>query len=173
VSDRTRTRYSEADVDFMIGMLSHHEEGRWMAELAIDNSDRRDVQILAMRIFVNYEAESAVIRQWLLDRYQPLPKTPLGSTLIADSRDSIHELPGLLSSEQIEGLEWATGPEFDRQFLTLSIQHHAAAVLLAESLLGSGSARHDQTVSQILGSVHGEQAAYISHMERLLVQFHR
>src|SRR6186713_3578076 len=62
--------YSDADVDFMSGMIPHHAQAVIMAGWAPTHGARKDVAILCERIVVGQGDEIAMMRQWLRDRGQ-------------------------------------------------------------------------------------------------------
>src|SRR5579864_7079883 len=65
--------YSDADVDFMSGMIPHHAQAVIMAGWAPTHGARRDVAILCERILVGQRDEIAMMRQWLGDRGLEVP----------------------------------------------------------------------------------------------------
>src|SRR5881397_4297060 len=68
-----RLPYSDADVDFMAGMIPHHAQAVVMAGWAPTHGARKDVAILCERIVVGQRDEIAMMQNWLQDRGQPVP----------------------------------------------------------------------------------------------------
>src|SRR4029077_15381499 len=60
--------YSDADVEFMSGMIPHHAQAVIMAGWAPTHGARGDVAILCERILVGQRDEIAMMQQWLGDR---------------------------------------------------------------------------------------------------------
>src|SRR6185503_20020819 len=60
--------YSDADVEFMSGMIPHHAQAVIMARWAPTHGARKDVAILCERIMVGQTDEIAMMQQWLRDR---------------------------------------------------------------------------------------------------------
>ena len=77
-------------------------------------------------------------------------------------------MPGMLRQSQIEQLDKSRGPEFDRSFLTLMIQHHHGAVAMVRQLFGSYGAGQDQTVFKFASDVGVDQTTEIARMERMV-----
>src|SRR5689334_13010795 len=71
--DLVRQPYSQADVDFMSGMIPHHAQAVVMAGWAASHGARPDVRILCERIAVGQRDEIAFMRNWLRDRGQQVP----------------------------------------------------------------------------------------------------
>src|SRR5712692_10819819 len=68
-----RLPYSDADVDFMSGMIPHHAQAVIMAGWAPSHGARTDVAILCERIVVGQRDEIAMMQTWLADRGQEVP----------------------------------------------------------------------------------------------------
>src|SRR5215471_8146124 len=65
--------YSDADVDFMSGMIPHHAQAVIMAGWAPSHSARKDVAVLCERIVVGQRDEIHMMQGWLRDRGLPVP----------------------------------------------------------------------------------------------------
>src|ERR671922_85064 len=57
--------YSDADIEFMSGMIPHHAQAVIMAGWAPTHGARQDVAILCERILVGQRDEIAMMQQWL------------------------------------------------------------------------------------------------------------
>jgi uncharacterized protein (DUF305 family) len=81
-----------------------------------------------------------------------------------------HEMlmPGMLTDAQMQQLDQAQGPEFDRLFLTFMIQHHRGAVSMVKDLFGTNGAAQDETVFKFANDVNVDQSTEIARMERML-----
>ncbi len=153
--------YTEADVRFMSAMIGHHSQAVVMAGWAATRGAGGSVRTLAERIVNGQQDEIASMQQWLRDRGRPVPETTHGS-------GHQHHMPGMLTEAQMQQLAGASGPEFDRLFLTLMIQHHRGAVSMVRDLFGSRGAAQDETVFKFANDVHVDQSTEIARMERLL-----
>ena len=65
--------YSEADVDFMSGMIPHHAQAVIIAGWAPSHGARKEVAILCERIIVEQRDEIVMMQNWLRDRGQTVP----------------------------------------------------------------------------------------------------
>lgn len=94
--EQGRQSFTQADVDFMIGMIAHHAQALIMSELAFVNEANEEIQRLARRIHSAQEGEIAVMQQWLNDRGQPVPRVHIeGIHLMIhglDDTESEHEM---------------------------------------------------------------------------------
>src|SRR3954464_11811270 len=124
-----RLPFSDADVEFMSGMIPHHAQAVIMAGWSPSHGARQDVAILCERIVVGQRDEIAMMQTWLADRGQEGPDAP--STRHKMKMEGMtHEMlmPGMLTDEQMAQLDRARGPEFDRLFLIGMIGHHQGAI---------------------------------------------
>ena len=158
--DSARMRFTEADVGFVTGMISHHAQALVMSELAPSHGARPSVQTLAARIINAQRDEIALMQRWLEDRGQPVPPVANG--------EHEHHMPGMLTQEQLEELASAFGPEFDRLFLTYMIQHHAGAVTMVHDLFTTDGAGQDGAVFKLASDVQVDQITEIDRMELML-----
>lgn len=161
-SPRPLSRYphTEADVRFMSAMIGHHTQALVMARLAPTHGASPQVLRLAERILAGQQDEIATMQRWLRDRGRPVP----------DGHHGGHGqlMPGMLTEAQLEELEAARGPGFDRLFLTFMIQHHRGAVAMVKDLFGTPGAAQDETVFKFADDVGVDQTTEIARMERML-----
>ena len=93
-----RTRYTEADVAFMTGMIGHHAQALTMSRLAPTNGASPAVQRLAARIINAQRDEIHTMQRWLSDRGQPVPDVPElreGETAGMDHGQMDHSADGM------------------------------------------------------------------------------
>ena len=85
--------YSQADVDYMTGMIGHHAQALIMAEMATRNGASPSVLRLAMRIENAQNDEIESMQRWLRDRGQPVPMVEIEGTLLTIRMVSAEEGP--------------------------------------------------------------------------------
>lgn len=168
-ADSAARAFAPADVEFMQGMVPHHAQAVIMAGWAASRGARADVQRLCLRIGAAQSDEIAMMRRWLRERGQDVPDSN-ATRHVMKMAGMTHEtmMPGMLTDEQMAGLDRARGSRFDRLFLEGMIGHHRGAILMVETLLRSGNAGHDETVFRFANDVVSDQSAEISVMLRLL-----
>src|SRR5437660_10793540 len=127
--------YSDADIDFMTGMIPHHAQAVIMAGWAPSHGARSDVGILCERIVVGQADEIRSMQTWLADRGLPVPdakSTRMHMKMNGVEHDML--MPGMLTDEGMAELDKARGAEFDRLFLNGMIKHHQGAIDMVNDL---------------------------------------
>ncbi len=168
--DRARTLFTDADANFMTGMIAHHAQAIVMARLAPTHGAGNHVQTLAARIINAQQDEIETMQQWLRDREQPVPEIhSRGTTLLVHGAgDHDMHMPGMLTREQMGELDEARGDDFDRLFLRYMIQHHDGAVTMVENLFSTDGAAQDEETFMLASAIHVDQITEIARMERML-----
>jgi uncharacterized protein (DUF305 family) len=161
--------YSDADIEFMSGMIPHHAQAVIMAGWAPTHGARKEIAILCERIVVGQRDEIATMQQWLRDRGQPVPDA--ASTRHKMKMNGVeHEMlmPGMMTDEQMAALDKARGPEFDRLFLEGMIRHHQGAIDMVDVLFKSYGAAQDELIYKFASDVQADQSIEIARMQKML-----
>lgn len=146
------------DVAFMQGMILHHEQAIEMARLAPSAEASPEVVDLARRIKDAQDPEIRQMKAWLRERDESVRP-----------QHGEHEMDmtmgGMATHHELAALATANGTAFDRQFLTLMIDHHEGAIEMSEEVLEEGS---DAEVQELARAIIKAQQAEIDEMEGLL-----
>ncbi len=170
--DSARAKFSQADVDFMSGMIGHHAQALVMSGFAPKNGASASVQILAARIINAQNDEINTMQRWLRDRGQTVTEVEIqGNTLIihGGGHHAMH-MPGMLTQDEMKELELARGVGFDRLFLMYMIKHHMGAVTMVRDLLAIDGAVTGDDTYKIATDIHVDQVTEIARMEQMLAQ---
>jgi uncharacterized protein (DUF305 family) len=168
---------SQADVEFMQGMIMHHSQAVEMTALIPSHTENKELRSLGARISSSQSDEIKFMRRWLATRGAPLsmamPEMPDSKMSDMDkptdhSSHSMALMPGMLTSEQMEALRKAKGAEFDRLFLTGMIQHHNGALIMVKDLFDTPGAGQDAELFNFATDVDTGQRAEIRIMQSML-----
>jgi len=162
-----RDSVNQADVDFVSGMIAHHAQAVLMAGWAPANGASSAVRVLCERIVVSQRDEIALMQQWLRDHGQPVPAGDAAHDMMPGMDPSML-MPGMLTAEQLKELQAATGPEFDRLFLTNMIRHHEGAVTMVQRLVSTPGAARDNFIFKLASDINADQTTEIDRMKRML-----
>ena len=164
-----RLPYTDADVDFMSGMIPHHAQAVIMAGWAPSHGARADVAVLCERIVVAQRDEIAMMQTWLSDRGQFVPDaTSTRHKMKMDGVEHDMLMPGMLTDEEMAALDRARGPEFDHLFLLGMIKHHQGAIDMVDALFKSYGAAQDETIYKCASDVYADQSIEIDRMHEML-----
>jgi uncharacterized protein (DUF305 family) len=79
-----------------------------------------------------------------------------------------HDMPGMLTQEQLDYLATLRGSEFDRYFLTFMIEHHKGAVYMVNELFAADGAANDEESYRLAVDIYAEQVTEIEMMKLML-----
>ena len=153
--------YTVADVEFMQGMIAHHAQAIYMTRMAEAHNASPRVVKLAIKIDQSQVAEIHIMQGWCHQEAQFTPDTSSWRTM---------KMAGMLTDEQIEELDAATGVAFDRAFLTMMIQHHEGALQMVKELFATPRAGQEVDVNVFANDVVTVQTAEIGVMRQMLSQ---
>lgn len=153
--------HTEADVEFMRMMILHHDQALTMTGYVEERTTDRDVRLLAERMRISQEDEMDVMAGWLQERGTPLRDEHAGH--------EAHDMPGMLTEEQLERLEAADGVEFERLFLEYMIRHHEGALEMVADLWAAGGGA-EPNIGQFARHVEGDQGIEITRMQEMLAE---
>jgi uncharacterized protein (DUF305 family) len=158
------TPHTQADVDFMRGMIHHHAQALVMTSLVRERSASTDIPLLARRMEISQESEIELMERWLSERGEEVP----------DAEDHRHDhggggglMPGMVSSAKLELLADAEGRAFDRRFLSYMIRHHRGALTMVGRLVEANGGAEPE-VGAFSRHVEADQEIEIGRMQELL-----
>ena len=125
--------HNSTDITFAQNMLPCHKQAIQMSDIILTKQglDPRVVQV-ANQIKAAEGADIQGMQSWLSQWQQPT--TPSS----AAGMPAMQGMAGMMSPEQITALQNAQGADASKQFLTMMIQNHQHAVMLAQSEIDSG-----------------------------------
>jgi len=159
---------SQADVQFMQGMILHHSQAVEMAALIASHTENKDLRLLAARISSSQSDEIKFMQRWLAARGERVVTATRGMPGMDMSREPMALMPGMLTPEQMETLRKAKGAEFDHVFLTGMIQHHSGALTMVKDLFDTAGAGQDADLFNFATDADNTQRAEIGIMQAML-----
>jgi uncharacterized protein (DUF305 family) len=159
---------SKADVDFMQGMIMHHNQAVEMTEMLKTRTKDPAIMELGKKIDVSQSDEMRWMKQWLTDRGFPISADPMAGMDMEGMDMSMPMMPGMLTAAQMDTLRKASGPEFDHLFLTGMIQHHSGALQMVKDLFANPGAGQDPQLFDFASDVDNTQQAEIDIMRHML-----
>lgn len=147
--------FSEADAEFVAGMIPHHEQALELVDLLEAGVSDGNTLALAQRMRVAQTGELEFLNGW--------------QTTHADLMTGHHHAHalGMATPEELDTLATLSGSDAERAFLQLMIRHHQGAIDMATDRLkvsGAGA------ITEYARNVFADQSAEIARMQQLLSQ---
>jgi uncharacterized protein (DUF305 family) len=181
-SGRAVADHNDADVAFAQQMIPRHAQAVALAEMAV-RAGSVQVRDLGAQIQPTVRPEMDQMAGWLRSWGAEVPPTtgfgggpvvcpgggvcPSGGPGPMPGGMGPGRGPSRISAEQIQEMGRASGPQFDRRFLQLMIEHHREAITIAETEVRDGRSTE---ATQLAEKIITEQQAEIGQMETLLAQ---
>jgi uncharacterized protein (DUF305 family) len=159
---------SRADVEFMQGMIMHHQQAVEMTAMIASHTQNKDLRSLGARISSSQSDEINFMKRWLAARGESVPKDMPDMPGMDMQHGSMALMPGMLTPQQMEALRKAKGSEFDHLFLVGMIQHHNGALIMVKDLFNTAGAGQDAELFNFATDADNTQRAEIRIMRAML-----
>lgn len=157
-TDPASSDHNEQDVTFATEMIPHHAQAVRMSEMAARNAESQDVLDLAADISAAQDPEIKQMSGWLEAWGEPVPDTDMGGMGGMD-------MAGMMSPEEMDSLDAATGAAFDEMFLTSMVEHHEGAIDMAQTQRAEGE---NAEAVELAETIEETQTAEIKTIRELL-----
>ncbi len=159
---------SQADVEFMQGMIMHHGQAVVMTDLIPSHTENAEIRSLGARIGLSQADEMKFMKRWLRARGESVSMAMAGMPDMDKNGSPMAAMPGMLTQKQMDELRQAKGAEFDRLFLTGMIQHHNGALVMVKQLFDTPGAGQDAELFDFATDADNTQRAEIAIMQNML-----
>ncbi|MBS43807.1 MAG: DUF305 domain-containing protein [Nocardioides sp.] len=164
--------YNSADVAFATDMVQHHAQAVAMAVVADGRPLDPEVETLKNVIREAQVPEIETMSDWLVAWGEPVPETMMGhgaadhGAPLSEGMEGMDaDMPGMMTADEMAGLENASDADFQDLWLELMLEHHRGAVSMAENEVTEGE---DADAVALAEDVVTSQGAEIETMEALL-----
>ena len=156
------TSYVEADVNFLQGMIIHHEQAIVMSNMANKRTNNKTIIDLANRIDASQEDEIKFMENWLDSRNE---------AITADHSDhNMHmNMVGMATDSELKELENSDSTEFDQLFLKLMMSHHDGALKMVKNLKEYPGTAYDPVLNEFVSDLVNDQSVEIERMNGIAV----
>ena len=154
--------YVDADVDFLQGMIIHHQQAIVMSNMADKRTNNKTIVDLANRIDASQEDEISFMENWLNSRDED----------ISVNHDGHHMqigMAGMASEAELKKLENSESTDFDKLFLQLMISHHDGALKMVKDLKEYPGAAYDPILNEFVSDLVNDQSIEIERMNIIAV----
>jgi len=174
--------YTNADVQFVQGMIVHHAQAVVMSDWAATHGARPNLLTLCKRIALSQRDEITMMQHWLQDRHLAAPD-PLH--MLRGDHGPVHDssgmnmpgmdigdhpmmMAGMLTSAEMRQLDSARGAAFDSLYLTGMIKHHQGAIDMVAKLFATPGAGQQPEIFTFATDVDAGQRAEMARMQLIL-----
>jgi uncharacterized protein (DUF305 family) len=166
--------HNDADVSFATDMVRHHAQAVAMADLTIGRTGLdADVADLAEQIRKDQTPEINTMSDWLEEWGEQVPRTGYGSrdghthSQKGMGMQDLGDMPGMMTSEEMHGLDATKGAAFQRRWLEMMVEHHQGAIRMARTEVAEGE---DQDTRALARRIIEGQQAEVDTMRTLLAR---
>ena len=152
--------FNDADVSFAQDMIPHHQQAVRMAQMAADRADSEEVRQLAADIEAAQAPEIEQMTAWLEAWGEDVPDDMSGM----EGMEGM-DMPGMMSEDQMQEMESASGAAFDQMFLESMVEHHEGAIEMAQTEQAEGE---NPDAVALAEKIETDQQAEIQTIEQLL-----
>ena len=140
------------EIMFAQMMIPHHKQAITMSEIALKKSRNQGILKISKQIKDMQSSEISQLTYWLK------------ATNSSMTMDHDMKMSGMLTKNELNSLNRASGADFDKKFLTLMIKHHQGAIEMLDLISDSNNAE-----AMALGkSIKNTQSKEINNMKQLL-----
>ena len=151
----SNSTYTGADVMFLQMMIPHHQQAIDMSNLALTRSTNTELLALAKKIATDQAAEIIQMRAWLKV-----------ANATEDMGHSMHDMGGMLSTEELANLKAASGNAFDKLWLSGMIGHHDGAIHMTNMIIDA----QNSEIKKFGEKIVADQSAQITQMKAMLTK---
>ena len=154
--------YTKADVNFLKGMIVHHDQAVLMSRLAEDRTNNKTIVDLAKRIESSQIDEINFMQSWLKERDENASHDHLNHHMHM-------KMMGMASEKQLKDLKNSKSTKFDRLFLSLMIAHHDGALEMVKDLKKYPGSAYDPILNEFVSDLVNDQGVEIERMNIIAV----
>jgi uncharacterized protein (DUF305 family) len=154
--------YTKADVNFLQGMIVHHDQAVLMSRLAGDRTNNKTIVDLAKRIESSQIDEINFMESWLKERNENASHDHLNHHMHM-------KMTGMASEKQLKELKNSKSTKFDRLFLSLMIAHHDGALEMVKDLKKYPGSAYDPILNEFVSDLVNDQGVEIERMNIIAV----
>jgi uncharacterized protein (DUF305 family) len=170
------TEHNDADVEFASDMIQHHAQALSMVDLTIKRDLDPEVQQLAEDIRAAQGPEVETLSDWLAEWGEDVPETLRDHVNAGHDNDDMSgdmggmeesdsDMPGMMSSDDLQALEEAPDADFQTMWLDMMIEHHEGAVEMSETEVQDGQYK---PAVDLANSIISSQTEQVGTMQRML-----
>ncbi|MEO5653064.1 MAG: DUF305 domain-containing protein [Marmoricola sp.] len=158
-------RINGADVRFATQMIPHHAQALEMVDLTTGRELSPELRSLAEQIREAQAPEIEQMTRWLTEWGEEVPATSRDHVNSGhDDGNLDQDMPGMMTTDDMGGLEAMRGAEFESMWLQMMTEHHRGAIMMARTERADG---HFGAAKELAGAIIAAQEKEIAEIEAL------
>ncbi len=152
-----------AEAGFARDMIVHHGQAVQMAEIVRDKTNSDDIRLLAADISLTQQGQIGIMQGWLQVWGLPITGEEPAMAWMGHPTDGL--MPGMATPEEITRLSQLPPDRADELFLRLMINHHEAAIPMAQAVM---KRTDEPEVRDLAQAIENAQKAEIKNMKAMV-----
>lgn len=140
------------DIQFLDSMIKHHEDGIMMFQMAEEKAKDSDIRMMAEKMTQDQKKEIPELQAL---RNEVKPDAPQAINM---------NMPGMMPMDMSK-LKKTSGSEFDKEFLSMTVEHHKGAIKMADAALKKSQNVDVKSKPQM---IYDKQKGEVAQMENML-----
>lgn len=163
----TPPRPSATDVGFSRDMAVHHMQAVRMSELLRERGEDAELRTIGVDMVLTQTHQVGQMQGWLALWGEPLATAePPMRWMSGHAHHAADEpMAGMATEAELAALEASRGPDADRRYLTLMIDHHLGGVMMADYAVQHAG---EPAVRELADSMVRSQGAELETLTRFL-----
>jgi uncharacterized protein (DUF305 family) len=151
------------EAGFARDMMVHHAQAVQMADIVRDKTQNDAIRYLATDIELSQQAQIGMMQGWMGEWSLPMSGSEPAMSWMGHPTDGL--MPGMAAPDEIDLLSKAPPQEADKLFLMLMVNHHQAALPMAQAILDR---TNRPNVRQLAEAIKTSQQLEITQMKSML-----
>ena len=151
------------EAGFARDMMVHHAQAVQMADIVRDKTQNDAIRYLATDIELSQQAQIGMMQGWMGEWSLPMSGSEPAMSWMGHPTDGL--MPGMAKPDEIHLLSKAPPQEADKLFLMLMVNHHQAALPMAQAILDR---TNRPNVRQLAEAIKTSQQLEITQMKSML-----
>jgi uncharacterized protein (DUF305 family) len=152
-----------AEAGFARDMIVHHAQAVQMAEIIRDKTNSDSMRLLVADISLTQQGQIGIMQGWLEVWGLPITGQEPAMAWMGHPTDGL--MPGMATPDEITRLSKLPPDKADVLFLRLMINHHEAAIPMAQAIL---KRTDEPEVRELAKAIENSQKAEIKNMEAMV-----
>ncbi|WP_240432479.1 DUF305 domain-containing protein [Rubrobacter indicoceani] len=157
---------SSAEAGFARDMAVHHAQAVEIASIVESRTENEEVRTLASDIVLTQQAQIGQMQGWLAVWELPQTGSEEQMAWMGHEMQAGELMPGMATRNEIISLSKLPPDDMDTEFLRLLVEHHSAAIPMANAVLDQTNRPEVETLARAIVSSQRTEISVMNNMLR-------